>query len=590
MQELTLFDAVHAPHVESPPGLNYEIARSLEQLHEILSRADGNILSLDLETTGFNPYSDAIVGISISCEEKSACYAPVGHRKGKNLPFEDVRGLLKTWLPKMRLVFHNAKFDWKFLKTNGVGVSVFADTMLLAHLVDAGQSVALKECSKRYFKETMTHFQELFDKGAAQNFSNLTPEEGYLYACADADITRRLYFYLSPQVEDRAFLREMDRRLITALAESELAGLAVDTQSLDALYEKVQKEIQFARETSKDALRLKTFDKIRAAVLDAFRKPLEPVTGKIYPNWFQCSTKTARLSARDLSFEETKEEKEFPDYSRFLFLAPEEDAVAFSVEFPELESQLFYRIFNDEDYAPGKPPLRELCGVNADAERLAQSFSQKGKAVFEALVQAMQKENRVRNIFGRLCPLDTFVLSAPESRKKIEAVRSAARAAAWDVIRFAIVSVTGAMKEQNASGHFVFAADGKAAFSVHRDTDIVLLAQKAEAALSETLSDHVSVSCDMKAGNSFHGMQKITPETVCVKIIFKEKPPSERMDLLREWLLSHPGNCPVYLQISGKTVFLGEKYKTKCDDALIQELCDIASQSGDVIRSMELCG
>lgn len=588
MQELTLFDAVQVPAPEPPPGLNYHIAQSMEQLDEILSKAQDSILSLDLETTGFNPYSDAIVGISLSWEEKTACYVPVGHRKGKNLPLDAVRGMIKKKLQNARLVFHNAKFDWKFLKTNGMEVPVFSDTMILAYLIDAGQSVALKECSRRYFKESMTHFQELFEKGEAQNFSNLAPEEGYLYACADADITRRLYFYLAPQVDDRAFLRDTDMRLVTVLAEAELAGISVDAGAMDALYEKAQKEIQFLRDTSKDAVKLKAVDKICAVVLDAFRKPLDAVSGKIYPNWFQCSAKTTRLSARDLAFEETKEEKESPGYSRFTFLAPGENALAFAVEFPELESRLFYFIFKDEEFSPGKPAVREIFSGVADVESFVKQFSVKGKNVFEKLMEEVRNGNRARNVFGRWCPLETFILSAPESRKAVESVRSVLRAAAWDAVRFSIVKVSEAMKEQNAGGHFAFAAEWKAVFSAHRETDIALLAQKVDAALQETLMERVSVSYNLTAGNAFHVTQKIIPEALCVKIIFKEKPSSGRMDMLKEWLLSHPGNYPVYLQVSEKTVSLGDKYKVECGGALLEELQSVLSPSGKIIRTMDV--
>lgn len=589
-QELSLFDAVseaQAVDIETTgQGLSYSIVTNESMLEKVLLEARDNVTAMDLETTGFDPYVDAIVGISLSWEEKKACYVPVGHKKGKNVPMESVRKILQPALKEANVIFHNAKFDWKFLRANGIDVDIFADTMLMAYLVDAGQSVALKECSKRYFSETMTYFKELFGKDETHNFSNLLPEEGYLYACADADVTLRLYHYLLPQIEGMDFLRDMDTRLITFLAESELSGIFVEQRALDKMAADAQKEINFLRDTSRDARKLKTFEKIKAVVIDTVKKQMKAATGMIYPNWFQCSMKTACLSARDLFFEETKEEKEYTAFSRFALLVPEENFFSFAIEFKDLESQLFYALFMKNASAFPEKNASGLLSQETTPDMLEKNFSPEGRKRFRQLMDDVQKGNRVKNVFGRWCPLEAFVLTAPENKKIMEALRSYLRATAWDVIRFSVVLAGDAARRLKLNAHFVFAAAERAVFVVHEDEDINVFLEELEKLLNETFAGVVSVPHVVTAGKKFNGHDAVASARLCVKILLKNAPEAEELDALKEWLLAHPGEQNVYLRLAGKTIELGDRYKTQNDPLLFEELQSVVANFGKVIRTV----
>lgn len=586
-QELTLFDAVAAEPRETPTGLSYAIITNEATLEKVLSDARGKVIALDLETTGFDPYGDAIVGISLSWEEKHACYIPVGHKRGRNLSLDAARKILQPALSGAKVVFHNAKFDWKFLRVNGIDADIFADTMIMAHLVDAGQSVALKECSKRYFSETMTYFNELFGKDAAHDFSSLLPEEGYLYACADADVTLRLYNYLTPKIAGMDFLRDMDMRLIPCLAESELSGLEVDRRALDKMTADVQKEINFLRDTSRDAQKLKAVEKIKAAVLEPVKKQMNPDTGMIYPNWFQFSTKTARLSARDFSFDETKEEKLFPQFSRYELLVPGGHFLSFAAEFTELETQLFYKLFSRNTFTFSSPRLAELFREISAVDALAENFSSEGRERLHRLSDEARKGNKITNLFGRGCPLDSFVLTAPESRKSLEALRSYIRATAWDILRFASVRVAECARKNNVNAHFVFAATDHAVFVVHEDEDLYDLLNDAQKAIDEMLAEFVPVSYGFSAGKKFKDMQAVTADSLCVKLLFSRNPTAPEIETLKDWLAGNPGTQNVYLRAGGKLLYLGDSYRTKTNPLLFEELRGVIVDFAGALRTVK---
>ena len=132
----------------------YETLMSMDdvvELSEMLNHTE-DTLACDIETTGLNFKTDKIQTIAFSTQEGN-WVIPCDH---KDSPFQDseavldcIRGILEN--PNNKKVFHNAKFDLKFLQRyNVVPVNVW-DTKVMHHLIDENLPKGLMDLVKLYF-------------------------------------------------------------------------------------------------------------------------------------------------------------------------------------------------------------------------------------------------------------------------------------------------------------------------------------------------------------------------------------------------------------------------------------------------------
>jgi len=234
---------------------SYHIISEKELESFIASLKEAGIISLDLETTGLNVFSDRIVGISISINPNEAFYLPLSHNQGLNLDPLRVFSLLKPILESNRIIGHNIKFDFKFLLRVGIDLNIYSDTMLLSHLDDVNQSLSLKALASRYLGVTMTCFDDLFfrrKKSTIPNIADLSPEDVYLYACADADICLRLYNLFVSKGLDLHRLYSLERDLIKTVAHMELNGVSVGSSSLEEHVSDISSELNLFKSNISD--------------------------------------------------------------------------------------------------------------------------------------------------------------------------------------------------------------------------------------------------------------------------------------------------------------------------------------------------
>ena len=100
----------------------YRVIQSGFDLQKLCSQLP-NKISVDLETTGLNPFKDKVVGVSLSWKDGIAAYVPIGHLTDEaQIPRETTVGYLKPILEdkQQTLIFHNAKFDLQFLLNLGI--------------------------------------------------------------------------------------------------------------------------------------------------------------------------------------------------------------------------------------------------------------------------------------------------------------------------------------------------------------------------------------------------------------------------------------------------------------------------------------
>ena len=189
---------------------------------------ESGVFGLDLETTGLDQRSfdgasgrretvDKIVGYCIAPTTEKGWYIPVRHRDDgaeANVPPRLVAELVrKIQEGGARAVFHNAKFDQKFLDCEPAGKAgewddpgVWEDTLVLAYLRNSRERAkGLKPLSKKELDREMIEITELFPPEAVKakklDFSTLDPrwEPVVWYAAADAVNTLALFHILYPK-------------------------------------------------------------------------------------------------------------------------------------------------------------------------------------------------------------------------------------------------------------------------------------------------------------------------------------------------------------------------------------------------------
>ncbi|WP_456449667.1 DNA polymerase I [Hydrogenimonas sp.] len=215
-----------------------------EKLFEILEKIDDKTpVAIDTETDDLDIRRAALVGFSFCFEEGRAYYVPVGHNYlgvGRQLSMEDAKKAFEILLKK-RFFGHNLKFDLGLLYRlfSFDEVEPFADTMLLAWLVDPEGAVGLDRLALRYFGHEMVAFKDTVKKG--ENFSGVPIEEATKYAAEDAWMSYRLHFKLNEMLRlqgaerliDEA--REVEYPFINVLIAMERHGIAVDIGRFESL-------------------------------------------------------------------------------------------------------------------------------------------------------------------------------------------------------------------------------------------------------------------------------------------------------------------------------------------------------------------
>ena len=221
----------------------------LEALETELNKA--NVISFDTETTSTDEMQAELVGISLSVQEGTGYYIPIGHKNGKNLPVEQVISALRGPMtnPQIGKVAHNAKYDYIMLARYGLAVTPLTfDTMIAEFVVDPGShNLGLKGLAFVRLGEQMTEIEELIGKGKNQiSMAEVEVETAAAYAAADAEITLRLMPILREDLErvgGMKLMEEIEMPLITVLADMEMSGILLDLPFFESMSEELQKRL-----------------------------------------------------------------------------------------------------------------------------------------------------------------------------------------------------------------------------------------------------------------------------------------------------------------------------------------------------------
>ena len=258
--------------------------------------------AFDTETTGLDPFTSKIVGISFSLEKSKACYVAIRTPMGE--PSLDESFVLDKLRPifankDILKVNQNIKFDLLVLLVNGMTTEgVAGDSMIADYLLHSGErSHGLDELVKRYLNHEMISITELIGvkgKNKVQKLmSEVNSEVVALYACEDSDAAFQLASFLEDEIsktvvdgsKDRLLelYKKIEMPLVSVLARMQFRGIRIDAEFLKILgvemaleLERVEKEIHIL---AGKPFQISSLPQLRAVLYDDLQLPMLKKTG-----------------------------------------------------------------------------------------------------------------------------------------------------------------------------------------------------------------------------------------------------------------------------------------------------------------------
>ena len=235
----TIQTTPHTYHLTDTPEKMKALAGELKKLDSFC---------FDTETTGLDPHTAEIVGISFSWKPQEAFYVPLPenyHHATRQLSvFKDV---LEN--EKIEKTGQNIKYDISVLRWYDVVVKgKFFDTMIAHYLLEPDHRHNMD-----YLSETYLHYQPvpieslIGKKGKKQgNMRDVPLEIIKEYAAEDADVTLQLRQVFEPRLKETGtekLFREIEMPLVPVLAAMEAEGVKIDTKTLARFGEELSVDI-----------------------------------------------------------------------------------------------------------------------------------------------------------------------------------------------------------------------------------------------------------------------------------------------------------------------------------------------------------
>ena len=233
---------------------NTLIIRDKQTFIDYINKAIKNgIIAIDTETNNsLDPLTCKLMGACIYTPNSTPAYIPVNHVDfytgqllDRQLTEKDIREQFQRLVDnKVKIVFHNAKFDYQVIKmTCGIALPIYWDTLIGAHLIDENGRHGLKELYVDLIDKSQAKYsiEKLFGNVP---YAYLPPELFGIYSAADPYETyelfewQRNYFNLKENSGLFRVFKEVEIPLIEVTAEMELTGITFDFDYAERLRQK----------------------------------------------------------------------------------------------------------------------------------------------------------------------------------------------------------------------------------------------------------------------------------------------------------------------------------------------------------------
>ncbi|WP_431434013.1 DNA polymerase I [Bacteroides hominis] len=388
---------------------DYQLIDTEEKRNEIIKKLlTSEILALDTETTGTDPMDAELVGMSFSIIENQAFYVPVPAER------EEAIKIVREFEPvfkneKSLKVGQNIKYDMLVLQNYGIEVrGKLFDTMVAHYVLQPELRHNMDYLAEIYLHYQTIHIEELIGpKGKGQkNMRDLSPQEVYLYACEDADVTLKLKNILEQELKKNdaeKLFYEIEMPLVPVLVNIESNGVRLDTEALKQSSEhfttrlqSIEKEIYTLAEgefniaspkqvgeilfdklkivekakktktgqyvTSEEVLEslrnkhdiigkileYRGLKKLLSTYIDALPQLINPQTGRIHTSFNQTVTATGRLSSSNPNLQNIPIRDEDGKEIRKAFI-PDDGCSFFSADYSQIELRIMAHLSKDKN-------------------------------------------------------------------------------------------------------------------------------------------------------------------------------------------------------------------------------------------------
>jgi len=261
----------------------YRLAKTIRDIETYLARgSEDGFIGMDSEASGLDTRRAMIAGLSLSVEEGSAIYIPLGHTIGSNLPMDRVIAVLEPFIGVSLIpVFYNAKYDLNVIQKNTKWYpKKFEDGLEVVYMEDPDRKQKnLKLVAKQDLDMDMDKFESLFTpeeiKAKMFDIRRKSPARCVNYACADADAVLQVWRQKTQTRSEQAFAIGIDTKLIEVVRRIEHnGGMRLNHDYIDqqlaalevragALKEQVHRMVGYAFEiNSPKQLGIALFDKM----------------------------------------------------------------------------------------------------------------------------------------------------------------------------------------------------------------------------------------------------------------------------------------------------------------------------------------
>ncbi len=418
---LSLFDQPAIPVEEkveevAPSNLNdisstphsYHLTDTTEKMWDLAALLScAPAFAFDTETTGVDPMSVELVGLSFAMKEHEAYYIPIPEEPDKA---REIVAIFKSALenPNSLKIGQNIKYDYIVLHNYGVEVKgKFFDTMVAHYLLQPEQYHNMDYLASVYLGYKTIAIEELIGaKGRKQLSMRQVPVEQISeYAAEDADITLQLKNRLEQELATEGFdnlFYDIEMPLTRVLADMEITGVNVDTVALkssadlltarmneleqeihrlagytfnigssrqvgEVLFdhlkidskakktktgqysttEEVLEKLRSRHEIVGKILDLRGLRKLLSTYINALPELINAKTGKIHTSFNQTITATGRLSSSNPNLQNIPIRDNEGREIRRAFI-PDKDCLFFSADYSQIELRIMAHLSGDQ--------------------------------------------------------------------------------------------------------------------------------------------------------------------------------------------------------------------------------------------------
>lgn len=218
-------------------SIQYRFVKTITDIQPLLSSLnEHSIIAIDTETTGLDPFQNRIRLIQIAFINQ-----PVFLIDLWKVSDDIISSLKKIFTSPALKIFHNAKFDLKFLIKSGFKIhGPYFDTMLAAQILSAGQKSQGFKLSDLVREELKIDLPKELQNS---DWSGELSHEQLSYAARDAQVLLEIYHSLFLKLENvnLSATAKLEFECLPAVVDMELSGMLLHKKKWKKLTEELEK-------------------------------------------------------------------------------------------------------------------------------------------------------------------------------------------------------------------------------------------------------------------------------------------------------------------------------------------------------------